>query len=177
MKRPDGLFRLDGALPEKARLRLHKPEFPGMSSIVGGRVTGESLRAYMARELSTLESEYRRTRKEAGSKVIGRAKILGISPFDSPESSKFPVLPVTEEGKSQRIAPRVATRNAGLRKSILEWFGRFARAYSEARARLVRSDEKRGKPPVFPFGTDLLRRVQGVVCEPRPDDFPIPLLT
>ncbi len=176
VERPDGLFRLDGALTEKARLRLHKPEFPGLSSIIGDRVTGATLRAYVASELSALESEFRKKRRKAGRTVVGRTKILATSPFDSPETSKFPVLPMTEEGKSPRIAPRVATRNAGLRKSLLEWFGRFARAYGEARGRLVRSHEKRGKPPVFPFGTDLLRRAQGVVCEPRPDDFPMPLL-
>ena len=176
VKRPKGLFRLDGELPENARLRLYLPRFSGLSAILGGPVNVDRFRRHIAQEIRQREKELRAERREKGMKLPGREQLLQTSPFDSPRKLKFPVLPMSDEGKSRRIAPRVATRDVELRIRILCWLADFTKAYRAARQRLLHSNEKKEPAPLFPYGTNLLRTTLGVCCKPRPADCPVPQL-
>jgi len=181
LERPAGLFRLDGELPESARLRLYLPKCSGLSQILGGRVTADSFRTYIAQRVRQREKKLRAERREKRIKLPGREQLLEVSPFASPRELKFPVLSMTDEGKSRRIAPRVATRNVQLRTRLLHWFSEFLRTYQATREKWITrvgTDryEMRGPPPLFPYGTNDLRTTLGVRCKPRPEDCPVPQL-
>ncbi len=71
------------------------------------------------------------------------------------------------------VVPRIATRDSHLRVAMLVWLREFVAAHRRAFRRL-----RNGLPrPVFPFGSDLMRRIYGFKCEPRAPDFPVPLRT
>ena len=175
VKRSKILFTVDGTMPEVSRLRLYDPDLPGISAIIGAPLNAKNLRKYLAKEISLLEARTRKERKEAKRQVVGRERILAASPFDTPSSRKHRVLPTGPDGKSVRIAPRIATRNEKIRKAFLWILKRFHRRYAEARSELNEGMRISAPAPTFPFGTYKLRLEFLVPCEEVPLDFPVDL--
>ena len=175
VERPKVLFGGDGTLPpKKNRLRLYLPDFPGLSNVIGARVTAKSFRSYLKNELSKLEAKTRKQRGQLRIKVVGRQAVLAASPFDTPKGRKFKVLPMSPEGKSVRISPRIATRDRVLQKKLLKWLKKFSKAYANARGQLNNYIAKAEHGmPTFPYGTYQLKESYGVECEELPPDFPV----
>lgn len=140
--RPRHFFRVDGPMPEVVELVLALPEH------------FEDKRGFLAeleRRVADAEQRHAEERMAAGSRVVGRRRVLRQFWGDSP----------TTHEPRRGLRPRVASRNKWLRIAALQRNKEWEQAYRAARQRWVN-----GEDVVFPYGTYWLRRFASVKVEP-----------
>lgn len=141
--RPEGFFRPDGPVPEKATLEL--VPLPGYAHL-----DREAYVEMLSQAITKREEKLAQERNAAGKGVLGRRAVCRQSPSDRPQ---------TNEPRRQ-LNPRVAGRNKWARIEALQRLGEFLSAYREAWKRWRQGDHG----VVFPYGTYALRLHAGVHC-------------
>jgi REP element-mobilizing transposase RayT len=144
-ERPDGFFRDDGPMPEKAVLRFHPP--PGFAKDPG----------FVAELLRLLESEEDRLAAEVGK--TGRS-FLGVAKVRAQKWYARPAHPEARRG----LSPTVACRNKWKRIEALRRVVSFRKEYRKA----LDAWREGSRGVLFPAGTWLMRVLHCAECTAPP---------
>jgi hypothetical protein len=142
--RPKHFFRDDGDMPDVVSLAIARPH--GFQDL--GQTEWANL---VTQRVWAREADHRQRRAEKGITVLGRDRILGQSPFHSPES----------HAPRFQMSPRVAAKSKWARIEALLRNRSFVEKYRDAflghMAGLANV--------VFPFGTYWMRKFGKIACE------------
>jgi putative transposase len=138
--RPEGFFRPNGPMPERAQLKLTAPET--FSNDTEGFISA------LTDDVTRRVSEKVGSMKDARRKFMGARKVLRQRPTDCPR---------TREPR-RKLSPRVAAKNKWARIEMLKRLDGFVDNYRKAWARWMAGDTH----AEFPKGTYALARNQNV---------------
>jgi len=144
IERPRIYFREDGDVPEKAMLKIEKPQ-------VLIDVHDEEYAKIVEAELGKRETEQRRRITREGGSFLGLRRIRSQSPIDTAAAAE----------QLFRRVPRVAGRDSGRRRVAIKKLRSFVTRYKEAMKKFMSGIID----VVFPAGTYWMRRFLGVACE------------
>jgi hypothetical protein len=141
VKRPDHFFRMNGPMPETARLELFCPE--GFESI-------EAFRRQLIDAVTALEDDAARELASKGRSFMGLRKILSQRPEDRPAPGE----------PRRELNPRIAGRDKWKRIEAISRFKSFLEDYRAA----WREYAGGLRNTIFPHGTYWMHVAYGVRC-------------
>ena len=154
LKRP-AFFKDDGRMPETVTLRFTRP--PGFEHLSAKEWAAKVTAAIQGEEL---KAEHVRIQR-GGTKVLGRAAVLGADPCHVPRQRKE---------KRRTLRPTIACKNKQLRIAAIKRRKQWQADYKGALQAYRAGD----KNVLFPHGTWQLRVDTHVSCAPGPGPLALP---